>query len=94
MCSILASDYYYPALPLAPFKLARDGQATLAEAWSLVSSGPADALGLADRGRLAPGFRADIVIAEDRGAAPPRIVATLVAGRIVHLGDAERLGMA
>lgn len=94
MCSILASDYYYPALPLAPFKLARGGQATLAEAWALVSSGPADALGLADRGRLAPGLRADIVLAEDRGDAPPRIVATLVAGRIAHLADADRLGAA
>jgi alpha-D-ribose 1-methylphosphonate 5-triphosphate diphosphatase len=90
-CSVLASDYYYPALPLAPFRLAAAGDATLAQAWALVSRGPADALGLADRGRLAPGLRADLVLCEDRGAAPPGLVATIIAGRIAYLSDGDRL---
>jgi alpha-D-ribose 1-methylphosphonate 5-triphosphate diphosphatase len=90
LCTVLASDYYCPALPLAPFRLARDGVCDLASGWALVSSGPAAALGLDDRGALKPGLRADVVLVEDRGALPPRIVATIVAGRLVHCIDADR----
>ncbi|MBX9907347.1 MAG: alpha-D-ribose 1-methylphosphonate 5-triphosphate diphosphatase [Beijerinckiaceae bacterium] len=90
LCTILASDYYYPALALAPFLLARRGAASFAEAWRLVSQGPAEALGLNDRGVIAPGKRADIVLVED--ALQPRVVATIAAGRLVHLADQRILG--
>lgn len=85
LCTILASDYYYPALPLAPFILTRKGAANFATAWRLVSQGPAEALGLSDRGVIAPGKRADLVL-----VAPdpePRVVATIAGGRLVHLAD-------
>lgn len=85
LCTILASDYYYPALPLAPFILARNGAARFAEAWKLVSQGPAEALGLADRGVVAPGKRADLVLIAPKPQ--PRIVATIAGGRLVHLAD-------
>ena len=92
LCSILASDYYYPALPAAPFRLAADGAAGLADAWALVSTNPAAALGLADRGRLGTGLRADVVLVDPDGPdRRPRVVATFVAGRLVHLADASRL---
>ena len=91
LCTILASDYYYPALPLAPFMLAARGLADVATAWALVSEGPARALGLVDRGRIAEGARGDIAVVEDRGTRPPAIVATLVAGRIVRLVETDRL---
>ena len=55
LCSVLASDYYYPAPLLAAFRLAADGVLPLAEAWQLISSAPARAAGLADRGMLAAG---------------------------------------
>ncbi len=90
LCTILASDYYYPALALAPFLLARRGAASFAAAWRLVSQGPAEALGLNDRGVIAPGKRADIVLVED--APQPRVVATIAAGRLVHLADQRILG--
>jgi alpha-D-ribose 1-methylphosphonate 5-triphosphate diphosphatase len=90
LCTILASDYYYPALALAPFLLARRGAATFADAWRLVSQGPAHALGLSDRGVIAPGMRADIVLVED--GAQPRVVATIAGGRLVHLSDQRVLG--
>jgi len=85
LCTILASDYYYPALPLAPFILARKGATDFAAAWRLVSRGPAEALRLPDRGAIAPGKRADLVL-----IAPgplPRVVATIAGGRLVHLAD-------
>jgi alpha-D-ribose 1-methylphosphonate 5-triphosphate diphosphatase len=87
LCTVLASDYYYPAPVQAPFKLAADGVAALPEAWALVSAAPAAAAGLADRGTLAPGRRADLVLVDDTDAALPRVAATLVAGQPVYLGD-------
>lgn len=90
LCTILASDYYYPALPLAPFILARQGAASFVEAWKLVSEGPAAALGLADRGVIAPGRRADLVLIAPEPQ--PRIVATIAGGRLVHLADQRILG--
>lgn len=43
LCSILASDYYYPALLCAPFRLVQEGIMTLPEAWALVLRNPARA---------------------------------------------------
>lgn len=90
-CSILASDYYYPAQLLAAFRLAGDGVLPLAEAWNLISAAPARAAGLADRGVLAEGRRADVILVDDQLPLRPRIVAVIAAGRLVHLTDASRL---
>lgn len=58
---ILSSDYYPPSLLAAPFFLALRGEMELHEAVRLVSSAPAMAVGLNDRGSLTPGLRADMV---------------------------------
>jgi alpha-D-ribose 1-methylphosphonate 5-triphosphate diphosphatase len=91
LCSILASDYYYPAPILAAFRLAVDGVLPLADAWSLISAAPAHATGLDDRGILAEGRRADVILVDDTVPMRPRIAAVLVAGRLVHLTEASRL---
>jgi alpha-D-ribose 1-methylphosphonate 5-triphosphate diphosphatase len=91
LCSILASDYYYPAQLLAAFRLADDGVLPLADAWNLISAAPARAAGLADRGVLAEGRRADIILVDDELPLRPRIVAVIAAGRLVHLTDASRV---
>ncbi|MBR0751349.1 alpha-D-ribose 1-methylphosphonate 5-triphosphate diphosphatase [Bradyrhizobium jicamae] len=91
LCSVLASDYYYPAPLLAAFRLDADGTLPLAKAWDLISSAPARAAGLADRGTLLSGQRADIVVVDDKLPLRPRIVAVIAAGRLVHLTDATRL---
>jgi alpha-D-ribose 1-methylphosphonate 5-triphosphate diphosphatase len=91
LCSVLASDYYYPAQLLAAFRLAVDGILPLAQAWRLISAAPAQAAGLADRGTLAAGRRADIVLVDDEIPLRPRIVAVIAAGRLVHLTEASRL---
>jgi alpha-D-ribose 1-methylphosphonate 5-triphosphate diphosphatase len=90
LCSVLASDYYYPAQLLAAFRLAVEGVLPLAKAWNLVSAAPAVAAGLADRGILARGYRADIILVDDELPLRPRIVAVIAAGRLVHLTDATR----
>ena len=91
LCSILASDYYYPAQLLAAFRLAADGILPLSGAWELISAAPARAAGLADRGVLAQGRRADVILVDDEVPLRPRIVAVIAAGRLVHLTEAERL---
>lgn len=87
-CDALASDYHYPSPRRAALMLARSGVLDFAAAWALVSSGPAGVLGLKDRGQLAPGLRADIVILD----AEERVAATLSGGRVSYMtGDiAER----
>jgi len=91
LCSVLASDYYYPAPLLAAFRLAADGVLPLAQAWQLISSAPARAAGLTDRGTLTAGARADILLVDDTLPLRPRIVAVIAAGRLVHLTEANRL---
>ena len=91
LCSVLASDYYYHAQLLAAFRLAADGVLPLTEAWNLVSAGPARATGLADRGVLAEGRRADILLVDDGVKLRPRLIAVIAGGKLVHLTDATRL---
>lgn len=91
LCSVLASDYYYPAQLLAAFRLAADGVLPLAKAWDLVSAAPARATGLSDRGVLAEGHRADILLVDDEIPLRPRLVAVISGGKLVHLTDATRL---
>lgn len=57
----LSSDYVPASLLQAAFALAADGTYTLPEALALVTSAPAERLGLDDRGAIAVGRRADLV---------------------------------
>jgi alpha-D-ribose 1-methylphosphonate 5-triphosphate diphosphatase len=90
LCDALASDYHYPSPRRAALKLVSSGAASWAEAWRLVSAGPAAALGLDDRGQLCPGARADLLVLE---ADTHRVAATMSGGRFSFVsGDvAERL---
>jgi alpha-D-ribose 1-methylphosphonate 5-triphosphate diphosphatase len=78
----LASDYHAPSLARAAFCLVDEGICDLAAAWALVSSGPARIMGLTDRGTLAEGTRADLVVI---ARATRRIGATIAGGRISYL---------
>lgn len=91
LCSILASDYYYPAPLLAAFLLAADNILPLPPAWALVSGAPAAATGLRDRGIIAVGKRADIILVDAHEPVRPRVVAAISSGRIVHLTEPQRL---
>jgi alpha-D-ribose 1-methylphosphonate 5-triphosphate diphosphatase len=90
-CSVLASDYYYPAPLLAAFRLAADEVLPLGKAWDLISAAPAKAAGLSDRGALAEGLRADLLLVDDALPMRPRIVAVIAGGRLVHVADADRV---
>ena len=81
LCDILASDYFYPAMLGAVTRLHADRIAPLPALWNLVARNPAQAMGLADRGRIAPGLRADLVLLDWPEGHSPAPLRTWVAGR-------------
>jgi alpha-D-ribose 1-methylphosphonate 5-triphosphate diphosphatase len=85
LANVLASDYHYPSLRRAAACLAARRATDIAASWALVSTNPAAAAGLADRGRIAVGLRADLVLLDPSGPSGAEIVATMVRGRIVWL---------
>lgn len=95
LCDILASDYYYPAMLLGLARLKADGVAPLHALWPLVSDNPARASGLADRGVIEVGKRADLVLVDWPEGAAPAVRRTWVAGRQAYgAAPAGQLAMA
>lgn len=90
LVTVLASDYHWPALLAAPFRMAARGVMNIAQAWALVSTNPADALGLKDRGRIATGLRGDLTLVTPEGA----LAAVFVGGGLAWVSPmaAARLG--
>ncbi len=84
LCDVLASDYYYPALLAAVARLDRERRAPKTDLWSLVSKGPAEAMNLHDRGEIAVGKRADLVLVDWPEDGAPAIRATYSAGRCAY----------
>ena len=77
----------------AAIVLAGRGVLDLPRAWELISTNPAAAAGLTDRGAIAEGLRADVVLVDP---AVPRVVATIAGGRIAYVTaeGAARLSLA
>ncbi|MDP6351072.1 MAG: alpha-D-ribose 1-methylphosphonate 5-triphosphate diphosphatase [Alphaproteobacteria bacterium] len=78
----LCSDYAPAMLPAALFGLAEAGTLTWPEAAALAADHPARAVGLADRGVIAPGLRADLAAWRISGDWP-QVTRCWVAGREV-----------
>ncbi|MBI1384527.1 MAG: alpha-D-ribose 1-methylphosphonate 5-triphosphate diphosphatase [Rhizobiales bacterium] len=83
-CTVLASDYYYPSLLQAAARLAGRQGTDLASVWPLISTNAARAMRLGDRGRLAPGARADVVVLDWNGGENPAVRMTVAGGRIAY----------
>ena len=82
-CSVLCSDYHYPSLLHAVYRLARNESASFAEAVALVTKNAAQMAMLQDRGQLDLGQRGDVVLVEPGEL--PRIVATIAAGKLAYI---------
>lgn len=80
LCTVLASDYYYPAPFHAVWRLHDTGILPLEQGWALISANPAAAVGLTDRGTLHPGKRADVLVVNPETR---RIEMVFIAGRKV-----------
>ncbi|MEM9232568.1 MAG: alpha-D-ribose 1-methylphosphonate 5-triphosphate diphosphatase [Pseudomonadota bacterium] len=81
---ILAADYHPAAILPAIRALAPQDPGGLAGAVRLASTNPAKALGLADRGKIATGKRADLFVVD----AADRVVQTFGAGKIIFSNGA------
>jgi alpha-D-ribose 1-methylphosphonate 5-triphosphate diphosphatase len=85
MCDALVSDYHYPSLARAAFVLADEGVVPFGQAWKMISTIPAEIMGLKDRGLIEHGQRADLAICH---AQTRQIEGTIAGGRWAHLcGD-------
>ncbi|KZL48475.1 MULTISPECIES: alpha-D-ribose 1-methylphosphonate 5-triphosphate diphosphatase [Cyanophyceae] len=80
----LCSDYHYPSLFYAPFKLKELGLMSFEQAWSLVSSRPAAAVKISDRkGKIAPGLDADFLLVAPDHSLASAIASVYVEGKEV-----------
>ncbi|SMR81262.1 alpha-D-ribose 1-methylphosphonate 5-triphosphate diphosphatase [Aliiroseovarius halocynthiae] len=86
LCDALASDYFYPAMLSAVARLDAEKRADRSALWSLVSSGPAKAMKLDDRGDIEVGKRADLVMVDWPEGQAPSVLGTWVAGRCAYRG--------
>ncbi len=77
---ILAADYHPAAILPALRALSKADPGGLAEAAQLATINPARALGLSDRGEIAPGKRADLMVVD----ASDRVVATYRGGAAIY----------
>ncbi len=91
LLDLLAADYHPSAMLPAMLVLARSDPNGLWGAARLVTTNPARALGLEDRGEIAVGLRADLIIADDRGVGHVR--ATLSNGAIVFSDGSIGIGL-
>ncbi|SMX34314.1 alpha-D-ribose 1-methylphosphonate 5-triphosphate diphosphatase [Actibacterium lipolyticum] len=82
LCDALVSDYYYPALAAAAWRLVDERVKTLPEAWAMISEKPAEILRMPDRGRLDIGKRADICVVNEHTR---RVEMTICGGRLSYL---------
>ena len=81
LCTVLVSDYYYPALSQAAFALADRGTLPLPQAWAMISTQAARVVGLSDRDTLDVGKRADLVIVDPQSQT---IEGTITGGRLAY----------
>ncbi len=82
LLDLLAADYHPSAMLPAVLALTKTDSAGLPAAARLVTFNPAKALGLEDRGEIAPGKRADLAIADDSGVGYVRMA--LSNGRVIY----------
>lgn len=87
LCDVLASDYHYPSMLAAVARLVAERAGDLSTIWRLVAENPARASGLSDRGRIAAGLRADLVLIDwpEDGVPVPRM--TLSGGRVAYRAE-------
>lgn len=81
-CDFLCSDYHPTSMLQAVYAMHREMGRSLEDALACITSTPARITNLDDKGEIAPGKLADLVMIEDRDVA--RVVMTLKAGIPVY----------
>lgn len=81
LADIVCADYHAPSLIPAAFRLVDEGLLGLPEAVRMVSRNAALAVGLDDRGEIAPGLLADLCLVRRDANGLPHVERTFIAGR-------------
>jgi len=81
LADIVCADYHAPSLIPDAFRLVDDGLLGLPEAIRMITRAPARAVGLTDRGEIAPGQLADLCLVRRDDAGWPHVERTFIAGR-------------
>ncbi|WP_459618274.1 alpha-D-ribose 1-methylphosphonate 5-triphosphate diphosphatase [Bordetella sp. 2513F-2] len=82
VATCLCSDYQPSTLIAAVYAVVEQSELSLSQAAALVTANPAHACALTDRGRIAPGLRADLIAVTQVGQLP-LVTHTWSAGRLV-----------
>lgn len=84
-CDFLCSDYHPSSMLQAVYALHREMGVELADAFNLVTTNPAKIVELDDRGAIAAGKLADLVVIDDQRVA--KVIMTLKSGRLIYSGS-------
>lgn len=84
VCKYLCSDYHPTSMLQAVYKMNKDADLPLAKGFSMITSIPAKYAKLNDRGELAAGKLADILVIDDSHI--PKVVLTLKDGESIYNG--------
>ncbi len=84
-CDFLCSDYHPSSMLQAVYALHREMGVELAAAFSLVTTNPAQIAELDDRGAIAAGKLADLVVIEDERVA--KVIMTMKSGKLIYSGS-------
>ncbi len=84
LCDFLCSDYHPSSMLQAPYVLNKELGLPLVAGFALVTSSPARLAGLKDRGEIAAGKKADLLVIDDQWL--PRVVLTVKDGGIIYNG--------
>ena len=81
-CDFLCSDYHPSSMLQAPYTIHNEMSLPLNQCFDMVTSRPAELVGMTDRGEIAADKIADIVVIEDQLV--PKVVLTLKEGTAVY----------
>ena len=84
VCKYLCSDYHPTSMLQAVYRMKEDANLDIAKGFSMVTSTPAAYANLEDRGVIAEGKRADIIVIDDTHI--PKVVLTLKDGDSIYNG--------
>ncbi len=85
VCDFLCSDYHPSSMLQAPYVIHKEMNLPLNQCFDMVTSNPAQLTGMSDRGELAAGRIADIIVVEDQLV--PKVILTLKEGTAVYNGS-------
>lgn len=84
VCKYLCSDYHPTSMLQAVYRMKEDANLDIAKGFSMVTSTPAKYANLNDRGEIAVGKKADIIVIDDEHI--PKVVLTLKDGESIYNG--------